>query len=86
MELTPDPHGKLTYPQQIKLDLFGHLYESLRPWHQEVFFYLCMETDEIWRQVFGHSYATNEEFELDFLRRCPPTPVPLPAAPVSARI
>ena len=86
MELTPDPHGKLTYPQQIKLDLFGHLYESLRPWHGEVFFYLCMETDEIWRQVFGHSYATNEEFELDFLRRCPPRPIPLTAEPVSARI
>ncbi|MGB3563857.1 MAG: spore photoproduct lyase family protein [Thermoanaerobaculia bacterium] len=86
MELTPDPHGKLTYPRQIKLDLFGHLHESLRPWHREVFFYLCMETDEIWRQVFGRSYATNEEFELDFLRRCPPTPVPLPAERVSARI
>jgi spore photoproduct lyase len=86
MELTPDPHGKLTYPQRIKLDLFGHLYESLRPWHREVFFYLCMETDEIWRQVFGRSYATNEEFELDFLRRCPPRPIPLTAEPVSARI
>jgi spore photoproduct lyase len=86
MELTPDPHGKLTYPQQIKLDLFGHLYESLRPWHREVFFYLCMETDEIWRRVFGRSYATNEEFELDFLRRCPPRPLPLTAERVSARI
>jgi spore photoproduct lyase len=85
MELTPDPHGKLTYPDEIKLDLFGHLYESLRPWHRQVFFYLCMETDEIWRQVFDRSYATNEEFELDFLRRCPPSPVPLPAVSVSAR-
>jgi len=85
MELTPDPHGKLTYPQQIKLDLFRHLYESLRPWHPEVFFYLCMETDEIWRQVFGRSYATNEEFELDFLNRCPPRPLAA-AEPVSARI
>jgi spore photoproduct lyase len=89
MELTPDPHGKLTYPDEVKLDLFGHLYASLRPWHQEVFFYLCMETDEIWRRVFGRSYSTNEEFELDFLRRCPPRPLPRAAhptaEPVSAR-
>lgn len=89
MELTPDPHGKLTYPDEVKLDLFGHLYACLRPWHEEVFFYLCMETDEIWRRVFGRSYATNGEFELDFLHRCPPRPQPAPARegaePVSAR-
>lgn len=88
MELTPDPHGKLTYPEQIKVDLFSHIYGSLRPWHREVFFYLCMETDRIWRQVFGRSYVTNEDFELDFLRRCPPRPLSAQpvAEPVSARI
>ena len=85
MEMTQDPHGKLTYPERIKLDLFGHLYRSLGPWHQEVFFYLCMETDEIWRQVLGRSYASNGDFELDFLRRCPPRTPSLCAAPVSAQ-
>ncbi len=67
MELVPDVHGKLTYPDSIKLKLFQHLYRELRPWHGEVFFYLCMEPTQIWEQTFGQSYLTNQAFEDDFL-------------------
>lgn len=67
MELVPDVHGKLTYPDAIKLELFQHLYRGLEPWHGGVFFYLCMEPTHIWERTFGHAYATNEAFEEDFL-------------------
>ena len=67
MELVPDVHGKLTYPDATKLELFQHLYRELEPWQGEVFFYLCMEPTHIWEQTFGHSYATNEAFEEEFL-------------------
>jgi spore photoproduct lyase len=74
MELVPDHHGKLTYPDGVKLKLFRKLYSSLGPWQREVLFYLCMETATMWRQVLGNAYGSNAEFEQDFLRRCLPPP------------
>ncbi len=43
MELVPGPKGKVSYPDDIKWQLFGHIYRALAPWHDEVFLYLCME-------------------------------------------
>jgi len=73
MERVQDHHGKLTYPDEVKREIFRTLYEAFRPWHQRVFFYLCMETATIWREVLGFAYDTNTEFESDFLNRCLPT-------------
>jgi spore photoproduct lyase len=70
MEMVGDPHGKLTYPDDTKVEMFRHLYHSLQPWHESVFFYLCMETAPVWEAVLGHSYPTNDLFEQDFARSC----------------
>ena len=70
MQMVPDPHGKLTYPEELKVEMFRHLYGAFRPWHADVFFYLCMETAPVWLAVLGRAYATNELFERDFARRC----------------
>jgi spore photoproduct lyase len=70
MEMVADSHGKLTYPDSVKLQLFRRLYESFGPWREEVFFYLCMETAALWQQVLGRSYLTNRDFEREFLARC----------------
>ncbi len=66
MELLPGPKGKLSYPDEIKRQLFGHIYRVLAPWHDEVFFYLCMEKAALWRSTFGRVYADNEAFAADF--------------------
>lgn len=58
-----DADGKLSYPMETKLEMFGHAYQSLSPWHDKVFFYLCMENQTLWEPVFGKSFATNNEFE-----------------------
>ncbi len=56
--------GKYSYPQETKLELFSHAYNSFSPdWHDEVFFYLCMEDHSMWQPVFGYYYPTNEIFE-----------------------
>ncbi|MET0069988.1 MAG: spore photoproduct lyase family protein [Candidatus Thiodiazotropha sp.] len=55
--------GKLSYPREIKEQMFSFAYQSLRPWHGEVFFYLCMENPALWRPVFGYEYASNQAFE-----------------------
>jgi spore photoproduct lyase len=70
MDMVQDAHGKLTYPDAVKIELFSHLYDALDPWHGEVFFYLCMENASIWTEVFGRAYPTNRGFEDDFLNRC----------------
>ncbi|BCD61819.1 spore photoproduct lyase [Nitratiruptor sp. YY08-26] len=60
-----DAAGKLSYPLSIKRELFRFAYESLKPWHGKVFFYMCMEDHSLWKDVFGYEYPTNESFELD---------------------
>lgn len=69
MEMVPDPHGKLTYPDAIKVEMFNAMLGALAPWRDDVFIYLCMEKSEIWEQTMGRSYKDNEAFEFDFARR-----------------
>ena len=60
-----DASGKLSYPLDIKKYMFKFAYESLKPWHKEVYFYMCMEDKSLWKEVFGYEYPTNESFEMD---------------------
>jgi spore photoproduct lyase len=66
MEFSSDPHGKLTYPEHIKLRLFSELYRAFSLWHERVFFYLCMEPAHIWDRVFGRHYPSRRDFLEDF--------------------
>jgi len=58
-----DASGKSSYPDSIKQKMFKHAYESFEPWHQDVFFYLCMEEHKMWEKTFGYQYSTNNDFE-----------------------
>lgn len=58
-----DASGKSSYPNETKVEMFKHAYDSFKPWHNEVFFYLCMEEHEMWSRVFGYQYSTNNDFE-----------------------
>lgn len=56
--------GKLSYPEEIKLEMFSHAYDSFtQQWQNEVFFYLCMEAHNMWQPVFGYHYQSNDDFE-----------------------
>lgn len=66
MPLTPDHHGKLTYPDEQKVELFSTLYRALTPWHEGVFFYLCMEPKPIWERSLGFCHADSAAFEAAF--------------------
>jgi spore photoproduct lyase len=69
MELVGDPHGKMTYSDDVKIRMFKKMYRSFFPWRDRVFFYLCMEKRSIWEGSFGYVYDSNEEFESEFIRR-----------------
>ncbi|MCD6173996.1 MAG: hypothetical protein J7J96_09480 [Sulfurimonas sp.] len=66
-KITQIPHtnasGKTSYPHTTKVEMFKHAYESFKPWHKDVFFYLCMEEHEMWAESFGYNYSTNNDFE-----------------------
>jgi len=58
-----DAAGKASYPMDIKEEMFTHAYESFKPWHDKVFFYLCMEDHSLWKKCFGYEYNTNADLE-----------------------
>jgi len=63
-----DCAGKLSYPFDIKKDLFSTVYKAFPDsWKESVFFYMCMEHIDLWQPVFGRSYDSNEQFETDML-------------------
>lgn len=67
-----DANGKYSYPLSLKEEMFSTLYQAFKPWHKDVFFYLCMEDESLWQKVFGYEYPNNEAFEkamLDAYRR-----------------
>jgi spore photoproduct lyase len=65
--LVENSEGKLTVSDEDKLTMFRHVYGSFAPIQNRVFFYLCMEEKEIWNELFGQSFDSNEAFENKFL-------------------
>ena len=59
--------GKASYPLSIKEEMFKHAYESFQPWHNKVYFYLCMEDHSLWKKCFGYEYNTNADMERDMI-------------------
>ena len=56
--------GKFSYPEEIKLKLFDHCYQTFTArWKSDVFFYLCMENQRLWKPLFGYDYQSNSDFE-----------------------
>lgn len=70
MELVTDPHGKMTYPDNIKIDKFRTMYHAFKPWRERVFFYLCMEKASLWEESFGYVFKNNDQFEETMLQHC----------------
>ncbi len=58
-----DANGKSSYPLDIKREMFKHAYEVFKPWHNDVYFYMCMEEQSLWKEVFGYEYSSNNQME-----------------------
>jgi spore photoproduct lyase len=56
-------NGKQSYSIDTKKEMFSHLYESFNSWHGKVYFYMCMEAHELWKDVFGYEYVSNNQME-----------------------
>jgi len=60
-------NGKFSYPLEDKIEMFSEVYKAFVPWHNKVYFYMCMEDESLWKKVFGHEYAHNDEMEHDMV-------------------
>ena len=61
--------GKFSYPLETKRLMFRTVYDSFSPlFHNNVFFYLCMEDPSLWPEVLGREYSCDKAFEEDMKR------------------
>ena len=63
-----DASGKVSYPFETKKKIFSQVYNAFSLWHNDVFFYFCMEEQKLWQSVMGRCYQSNEEFEKSLFR------------------
>jgi len=47
--------GKLRYFKPIRVEMYAKVFEKLKKWHNDLGVYLCMESDDVWRQSLGWS-------------------------------
>jgi spore photoproduct lyase len=55
------PDGKLRYFQPLRVDMYRKMLRWIRAASPIVFVYLCMESKEVWEQVFGFAPACEKE-------------------------
>lgn len=61
---------KVRYFKPLRIEMFRLIYNEMRKYAPNVLIYLCMESDEIWRQVMGWSPKTNKVFSNLLDERC----------------
>lgn len=54
-ELFPGRDGKFRYLRKIRVEMYRKMVEWLRQASPDLFVYLCMESREVWKEVFGWS-------------------------------
>jgi spore photoproduct lyase len=66
-ELFPGKDGKFRYLREIRVEIYEKMVECLRDVDPALFIYLCMESKEVWQEVFGwtpeNSRHLNQLFE-----------------------
>jgi spore photoproduct lyase len=80
-ELFPGKDGKFRYLKEIRVEIYRKMVGWLREVSPELFIYLCMESREVWNEVFGwspeNSAHVNHLFE-NRVKRLLKSPSPLP--------
>jgi len=62
-EFVPGLDGKMRYFQPIRVELFARLAEWLRAYAPDIFIYLCMESQQVWKQALGFAPASNADLK-----------------------
>jgi spore photoproduct lyase len=68
-ELLPGPDGKFRYLKSLRIEMYRKIVDWIRAYNPGQFIYLCMESPEVWKKVFGFYPATRNELDRLFARR-----------------
>lgn len=62
-ELFPSEDGKMRYFRPLRADMYAKMWGWIRRCAPEAPLYLCMETQTLWQQTFGHAPACSADVE-----------------------
>ncbi|MDX9702150.1 MAG: radical SAM protein [Candidatus Auribacterota bacterium] len=52
-EFVPCPDGKLRYFRPVRVNMYRFMLKEIMAWNRSIPVYLCMESQQVWKQVFG---------------------------------
>ena len=76
-ELFPSEDGKIRYFRPLRADMYAKMWGWIRRCAPDAPLYLCMETQTLWQQTFGHAPACSADVE----QHIQTGKIPLPVAP-----
>jgi spore photoproduct lyase len=59
-EFVPGLDGKMRYFKPIRIELYRKISERLTGWHPNLGLYLCMESDDVWKDSMGWSPGSSK--------------------------
>jgi spore photoproduct lyase len=65
-ELFPGRDGKFRYLKEIRIEMYRKMVEWLQEGNPDLFIYLCMESREVWEEVFGWAPSNNDHLNCLF--------------------
>ncbi|WAC06686.1 MAG: hypothetical protein OS130_10535 [Thermodesulfobacteriota bacterium] len=68
-ELLPGRDGKFRYLKTIRVEMYRKIVDWIRAYNPKQFIYLCMESAEVWDQVFGFHPTNRNELDRLFSAR-----------------
>jgi spore photoproduct lyase len=68
-ELFPGRDGKFRYLRAIRVEMYRKMVKWLREVSPDLFIYLCMESREVWKEVFGWSPENSQHLNQLFEER-----------------
>ncbi len=67
-EMFPCVDGKFRYLRRRRVEAYRMIKERIRSYSETPFVYLCMETGDVWEEVFGWRPESSDELEEAFTR------------------
>jgi len=68
-ELFPGGDGKFRYLKTIRVEMYRKMVKWLKQVSPDLFVYLCMESQEVWKEVFGWSPQNSQQLNQLFEER-----------------
>jgi spore photoproduct lyase len=68
-ELFPGKDGKFRYFKEIRVEMYRKMLSWLREINPNLFVYLCMESREVWEEVFGWTPSNSQHLNQLFEKR-----------------